>query len=63
MRLNALCLIGTLAISAIPLSAGAAPAQSDRQAAVSAPRATPAAYACPPRLLLGTWQLCPAQQI
>ena len=48
MRLSALCLIGTLAILAIPFSAGAIPAQPDRQAAGSARPATPATYACPP---------------
>jgi hypothetical protein len=55
MRLNALYLIGTLTISAIPLSAGAVaaqpagavPAQSGGQTAVSAPRGTPATQACP----------------
>ena len=56
MHLNALYLIGTLTIAAIPASAGAAAAQpagavadqSDRQAALSAPRGTPATYSCPP---------------
>ena len=56
MRLNALYLIGTLTISAIPPLAGTAaaqpagilPAQSDRQAAVSVPRGTQAPDACPP---------------
>ena len=48
MRLNALLLISGLAISTIPLAAGAAPAQTDRQSAVSGSRATTAAYACPP---------------
>ena len=55
MRLNALYLIGTLTISAIPLSAGAVavqPAgavllQSGRQIAAGAPRDTPATQACP----------------
>jgi hypothetical protein len=42
MRLNALCLIGAVTVLAIPLSAGAVPAQADRQAA------TPAAFTCPP---------------
>jgi len=56
MRLNALCLIGSLAALAIPLPAGAVPAQSvgavsaqwGRQAAVTAPQGKPAAYVCPP---------------
>jgi hypothetical protein len=48
MRVNALCLIGAVAVLAIPLSAGAAPAQADRQAAVSAEQARPAAFPCPP---------------
>jgi len=48
MRVNALCLIGAVAVLAIPLSAGAAPAQADRQAAVSAEQARPAAIPCPP---------------
>lgn len=56
MRLNALCLIASLAASAIPLSAGAVPAepagavpaQSDRQAAVNTPRDMSATPACPP---------------
>ena len=55
MRLNALYLIGTLTILAIPLSAGAVaaqpagavPLQSGRQVAASAPRDTPATQACP----------------
>jgi hypothetical protein len=48
MRVNALCLIGAVAVLAIPLSAGAAPAQADRQAAVSAEQARLAAFPCPP---------------
>src|SRR5215831_520752 len=48
MRLYQLCLIGALAFSAIPLAAGAAPAQSDRASTVGASRDTTAAYACPP---------------
>ena len=48
MRLNALCLISALTISTIPLAAGAAPAQTDRQSSVSGSRDTTAAYACPP---------------
>jgi hypothetical protein len=56
MRLNALCLIGSLAALAIPLPAGAVPAQSagtvsaqwGRQAAVTAPQGKLAAYVCPP---------------
>lgn len=56
MRLNALCLIGSLAAVAIPLPAGAVPAQSagilspqwGRQAAVTAPRDKPDADLCPP---------------
>ena len=56
MRSNALYLIGTLTISAIPPLAGTAaaqpagivPVQSDRQAAVSVPRGTQAPDACPP---------------
>ena len=57
MRLNALCLIGCLAASAIPLSAGAEPAQSavavraaqsEPQGFVSAPPRDPApARTCP----------------
>jgi len=47
MRLNALCLIGALAILAVPPSAGASPAQTDRQAADSATLAAPGTYACP----------------
>jgi hypothetical protein len=54
MRLNALYLIGAVTISATaPLAgtaaaqpAGIVPAQSDRQAAASAPRGTPAPDAC-----------------
>jgi hypothetical protein len=56
MRLNALCLIGSLAVLAIPLAARAAPAQSagtvsaqrGGQAAVIASQGKPAAYVCPP---------------
>jgi hypothetical protein len=48
MRVDALCLIGAVAVLTIPLSAGAAPAQADRQAAVSAEQARPAAFPCPP---------------
>jgi hypothetical protein len=56
MRLNALCLIGSLAAFAIPLPAGAVPAQSagavsaqwGRQAAVTAPQGRAAAYVCSP---------------
>jgi hypothetical protein len=48
MRLNALCLIGAVAVLAIPQSAEAVPAQADRQAAVSAEQARPAAFPCPP---------------
>jgi hypothetical protein len=56
MRLNALRLIGSLAALAIPLPAGAVPAQSvgtvsaqwGRQAAVTTPQGKPAAYVCPP---------------
>ena len=56
MRLNALYLIGTVTISAIaPLAgtaaaqpAGMVPAQSDRQAAVGAPRGTQVPNVCPP---------------
>ena len=48
MRLYQLCLIGALAVSAISLGAGAAPAQSDRATVVGASRDTTAAYACPP---------------
>jgi hypothetical protein len=44
MRLNALCLIGAVAVLAIPRSAEAVPAQADRQAAVSAEQARPAAF-------------------
>ena len=56
MRLNALCLIGSLAAVAIPLPGGAVvPAQSagilsaqwGGQAAVTAPQGEPAAYVCP----------------
>ena len=55
MRLNALCLIGSLAAVGIPLPAGAVPAQSagilsaqwGGQAAVTAPQGEPAAYVCP----------------
>ena len=55
MRLNALCLIGSLAALAIPLPAGAITAQSaeaisaqwGRQSAITAPRANSAAYVCP----------------
>ena len=55
MRLNALRLIGSLAAWAIPLAAGAVPAQSagavsaqwGSQAAVTAPLGKPAAYVCP----------------
>jgi hypothetical protein len=57
MRLNALCLIGSLAALAIPLAAGAVPAQSagtlsaqwGRQAAVTASQGKSAAYVRPPR--------------
>src|SRR5580704_4396469 len=56
MRLKALCFIGSLAALAIPLPAGAVPAQSagtlsaqwGRQAAVTAPQGKSAAYVCPP---------------
>ena len=48
MRLYAFGLIGALAVSAIPLAAGAASAQSDRPSPVGASRDTTAAYACPP---------------
>jgi hypothetical protein len=56
MRLNALYLIGAVTVSAIaPLAgtaaaqpAGIVPAQSDRQAAIGAPRGTQAPYACAP---------------
>jgi DNA-binding winged helix-turn-helix (wHTH) protein len=56
MRLNALCLIGSLAALAIPLPAGAVPAQSagavsaqwGRQAAVTAPQGRSAADVCAP---------------
>lgn len=47
MRLNALCLIGALSVLGIPLSAGAVPAQADRQAAASAQQITPAPDTCP----------------
>lgn len=46
MRMNALWLIGTLTVLAIPLSAGAVPPQLDRQAA-GAQEAAPATYGCP----------------
>jgi hypothetical protein len=56
MRLKALCLIGSLAALAIPLSAGAVTAQaapavtarSDGQAAAEAPRGTSTRHTCPP---------------
>jgi hypothetical protein len=48
MRANTLCLFGAVAVLAIPLSTGAAPVQADRQAAVSAEQARPAAFRCPP---------------
>jgi hypothetical protein len=56
MRLNALYVIGAVTISAIAPSAGTAalqpagivPVQSDRQAAVGAPRGTLAPDACAP---------------
>ena len=56
MRLNALCFIGSLTALAIPLPAGAVPAQSagtlsaqwGRQAAVTAPQVKAAAYVSPP---------------
>jgi hypothetical protein len=56
MRLNALCLIGSLAALAIPFPAGAVPAQPvgavstqwDRQAAVTAPQGRSAADVCAP---------------
>jgi hypothetical protein len=60
MRLNALCLIGSLTALAIPIPAGAVPAQSagtvsaqwGRQAAVTAPpQGKPAAYICPPVII------------
>jgi len=56
MRSNALCLIGCLAASAIPLSAGAQPvqsavaaraAQSEREGIASALRDPPSAHNCP----------------
>ena len=53
MRLSALCLIGAVAVLAIPLSAGAVPAQPDRQAAVSGEQARPAAL---PRPLGYYWE-------
>jgi hypothetical protein len=71
MRLNALCLIGSLAALAIPLPAGAVPAQP--AGAVSAPwgpssgrhRSTRQAgrRRLPSWLLLGTRQLCSTRQI
>jgi hypothetical protein len=56
MRLNALCFIGSLAALAIPLSAGAVPAQSagtlfaqwGGQAAIIAPQGQSAAGVCSP---------------
>jgi hypothetical protein len=56
MRLNALCLFGSLAALAVPLSAGTVPAQSTGsvsaqwrgQEAVTAPQGKLAAYVCPP---------------
>ena len=48
MRVNALCLIGAVAVLAIPLSAGAAPAQADRQAAGGTEQARPAPFPCSP---------------
>jgi len=47
VRLNALCLIGALTVFAVPLSAGAAPSEADRQATASAEQAMPNAYSCP----------------
>lgn len=44
MRMNTLCLIGALAAVAIPLPAGAVPAQS----AGAAPQGPSAVYVCPP---------------
>jgi hypothetical protein len=59
MRLNALCLTGSLAAVAIPLPAGAVPAQSvgrlsaqwGPQAIVTAPQGKSAAYVCPPAII------------
>jgi hypothetical protein len=48
MRLKALYLTGALAVSAVPLSAGAEPAQADRQDTTSFQEVTPAEDACAP---------------
>lgn len=59
MRLNALCLIGSLAALAIPLPAGpvsaqsaeAVSAQGSHRAAVTTPQVKSAAYVCLPAII------------
>jgi hypothetical protein len=46
MRLKALCLIGVLTVTAVPLSAGAETAAADQQTAPNARQATPATDEC-----------------
>lgn len=48
MRLNALVLLGAITVAAIPLSAGAEPAQEDHQGVASHQEAAPAEDACGP---------------
>ena len=71
MRLNALRLIGSLAAWAIPLAAGAVPAQSAGAVSAQCGRSSSRHRATRQagrlrlsfRLLLGTRQLCPTRQI
>jgi hypothetical protein len=62
MRLNALCLIGALAILMMPLSARAVPAQAERQTAHAQTSRDGGLY-LPARLLLGAGRLCLVRQI
>jgi len=48
MRLNTLCLIGSLTVTAMPLTAGATSPQLYRQQIVGVQRDAPAATACAP---------------
>ena len=62
MRLNTLCLIGSLTVTAMPLTAGATSPQLYRQQIVGVQQDTPAATACAPGWY---WEpaLCHTRQI
>jgi hypothetical protein len=63
MRLHALYLNGALTAMAIPIAAGAATVEAQREAAISAAQAGAASYTCPPGYYWEPDALCATRQV